>query len=170
MQKAQYSVAFKEKIKEFNKSIGVDSDKSLSIRSILFGAIVEGVSEVKNLLESDDVISAINFIKKLGIKLKKIKKGKYLIYGQGLGGLYAQKNTTLDFGNSGTLCRLGSGLLSTSPDLSLKITGDKSLQKRNLKTLIHALSKFGAFFYPEKKSHLPLKLISSNISTGIKYV
>ncbi len=170
MQKAQYSVVFKEKIKEFNKSIDVDSDKSLSIRSILFGAIAEGVSEVKNLLESDDVISTINFIKKLGVKLKKIKKGKYLIYGQGLGGLYPQKNTTLDFGNSGTLCRLGSGLLSTSPDLSLKITGDKSLQKRNLKTLIHALSKFGAFFYPEKKNHLPLKLISSNISTGIKYV
>jgi len=170
MQKAQYSVVFKEKIKEFNKSIDVDSDKSLSIRSILFGAIAEGVSEVKNLLESDDVISTISFIKKLGVKLKKIKKGKYLIYGQGLGGLYPQKNITLDFGNSGTLCRLGSGLLSTSPDLSLKITGDKSLQKRNLKTLIHALSKFGAFFYPEKKNHLPLKLISSNIPTGIKYV
>ena len=104
MQKAQYSVVFKEKIKEFNKSIGVDSDKSLSIRSILFGAIVEGVSEVKNLLESDDVISAINFIKKLGVKLKKIKKGKYLIYGQGLGGLYAQKNITLDFKIS--ICRI----------------------------------------------------------------
>ncbi len=71
MQKVQYSVVFKEKIKKFNKSIGVDSDKSLSIRSILFGAIVEGVSEVKNLLESDDVISAINFIKKIGVKLKK---------------------------------------------------------------------------------------------------
>ena len=104
------------------------------------------------MLESDDVISAINFIKKLGVKLKKIKKGKYLIYGQGLGGLYAQKNTTLDFGNSGTLCRLGLGLLSTNPDLSLKITGDKSLQKRNLKTLIYALSKFGTFFYPKKKT------------------
>ncbi len=64
MQKAQYSVVFKERIKEFKKSIDVDSDKSLSIRSILFGAIAEGVSEVKNLLESDDVISTITFIKK----------------------------------------------------------------------------------------------------------
>ena len=107
-------------------------------------------------------LNGTDFQIKVWKALKKIKKGKYLIYGQGLGGLYAQKNTTLDFGNSGTLCRLGSGLLSTSPDLSLKITGDKSLQKRNLKTLIHSLSKFGAFFYPEKRNYLPLKLISSN--------
>jgi 3-phosphoshikimate 1-carboxyvinyltransferase len=72
--KAQYSVVFKEKLKNLINLLALTSDKSLSIRSILFGAIVEGVSEVKNLLESDDVISTINFIKKLGVKLKKLKK------------------------------------------------------------------------------------------------
>tara|TARA_Y100000590_G_C15741607_1_gene1020485 strand:+ start:2977 stop:4338 length:1362 start_codon:yes stop_codon:yes gene_type:complete len=170
MPKKRYSVIFNKRINEYNKIIKVDSDKSLSIRSILFGAISEGISEVTNLLESEDVHSTQKFIKTLGIKLKKIKKGKYLIYGQGLGSLYAPKNTTLDFGNSGTLCRLGSGLLATSPNLNLKLKGDKSLQKRNLKKLFDALSKFGAQFYPKNKSYLPIKLISSSIPTGINFV
>ena len=170
MQKAQYSVVFKEKIKEFNKSIDVDSDKSLSIRSILFGAIAEGVSEVKNLLESDDVISTINFIKKLGVKLKKIKKGKYLIYGQGLGGLYPQKNTTLNFGNSGTAARLlGFGACSTNPNIQIKLTGDKSLSKRSMFKVIKTMEQFGAEFLPKNKFHFPLTLISSEMPIGFKF-
>ena len=54
--------------------------------------------------------------------------------------------------------------------INYKSESIKAELARNLKTLIHALNKFGAFFYPEKKNHLPLKLISSNIPTGIKYV
>ena len=168
MSKRNYSVTFKG-IRDFNKSITVDSDKSLSIRSILIGSICEGISVAENLLESDDVNSTINFVKKLGVGIKKIKRGKYLIYGQGLGGLHAKKNTTLDLGNSGTLCRLGSGLLSTCPNLNLKLSGDESLKKRNLKTLIDILKKFGAFVSARNKNYLPIKLISSNMPSGINY-
>ena len=170
MGQLRYSVTFNNQIEEYKKSILVDPDKSLSIRSILFGSISEGISEIKNLLRSDDVNSAINFIRKLGIKFKKVNENKYLVYGQGLGSLFVSRNKILDFGNSGTLCRLGCGILSTSPNLNVRLTGDKSLKKRNLSTMIDALEKFGATFYPQKKNYLPLQLVSSNIPTGIDFV
>ena len=59
------------KIRSFKKTIRIDSDKSLSIRSFLIGSISQGVSSVKNVLESEDVQSTINACRKLGIKIKK---------------------------------------------------------------------------------------------------
>ncbi len=169
MAEEHFSVIFKDKIREFKKIISVDSDKSLSIRSILLASICEGVSEIKNLLESEDSISSINFVKKLGIKVKKNKEG-YLVFGKGIGGFSNSKKIKIDLGNSGTLCRLGSGLLATNKNVDLKIFGDKSLSKRNLKTLIELLNNFGANFYPKDRNQLPLRLVSSNIPVGISYI
>ena len=59
MPKGSYSVLFKNKIKKFKKVTNVDSDKSVSIRSFLIGSISHGVSEVKNVLESEDLFSTI---------------------------------------------------------------------------------------------------------------
>ena len=76
MPRISYSVISKNRIDNFNKTIEVDSDKSISIRAFLIGSISQGVSEVKNILESDDVFSTINCLKKLGIKIKKTRKKK----------------------------------------------------------------------------------------------
>ena len=70
------------------------------------GSISQGVSSVKNVLESEDVKSTINVCKKLGVKIKKIKSRYYEIYGKGLGSLVAKKNAELNFSNSGTASRL----------------------------------------------------------------
>ena len=64
----------KKKIKKFNKKIFVSGDKSISIRWVLISSLADGVSEAKNLLISEDVLAAINSIKKLGIKVKIKKK------------------------------------------------------------------------------------------------
>ena len=61
-----------KKTKPFNKIIEVDSDKSISIRSFLIGAICQKISSIKNVLESDAVISTIKCLKKLGVKIKKL--------------------------------------------------------------------------------------------------
>ena len=58
-------------IKPFKKTVEVDSDKSLSIRSFLIGSISQKISKVENVLESEDVISTINCLKQLGVKIKK---------------------------------------------------------------------------------------------------
>ena len=65
-------------ISSFKKKIIVDSDKSISIRSFLIGSICNNISKASNVLESEDVFSTINCLKKLGVKILKQKAGKYL--------------------------------------------------------------------------------------------
>jgi len=163
-----FKVILNNKIKPFNKVINVDADKSISIRSLIVGSISHNISYVSNILESEDVISTMNCLKKLGVKIYK-KKNLYYIYGKGLGSLTAKKNTKLNFGNSGTLARLLIGLLSTNPNISLYLSGDNSLKKRSMKKLILLMSKFGASFYPKGKFCFPLKMVSSKMPVGIRY-
>ena len=169
MSNQSYSVILKNKIRKFNKIIIVDSDKSISIRSFLIGSISQGISKVFNVLESDDVFSTIESIKKLNFKIKKIGKKNYQIYGKGLGSYYAQKNTKLNLGNSGTGLRLLSSIIATTPNIEVVLTGDQSLKKRNMSKLISLMNEFGAEFYPKNKVFLPLKIISSDMPIGIKF-
>ena len=64
------AIFINHKIKPFKKKIFVSGDKSLSIRWVLFASIASGISKATNLLMSEDVLAAINAIKKLGIKVK----------------------------------------------------------------------------------------------------
>jgi len=169
MSSKSFNLNINNPIKPFKKIIKVDSDKSLSIRSFLIGAISQDVSKANNVLESEDVYSTINCLKKLGVKIKKTKPKSYLIHGKGLGSLFAKKNLQLNFGNSGTLARLLIGILSTTPNIELKIQGDHSLNKRNMKKLIELMSEFGAEFLPKNKFNFPLKLISTEMPICIKY-
>ena len=164
-----FDLLLNEKVKTFHKSIEVDSDKSISIRSFLIGAISQKISFTRNVLESDDVISTITCLRKLGVKIKKIKSNCYKIYGNGLGSLVGGKNIKLNFGNSGTLSRLLIGILASTPNVELRIGGDSSLNRRSMKKLIDLMSEFGATFLPKKKINFPLKIISSVSPVGINY-
>ncbi len=164
-----FNISLRNKINPFKKTIKVDSDKSISIRSFLIGSICQGISKTRNVLESEDVFSSIKCLKKLNVKIKKIQKRQYLIYGKGLGSLYAKKNTKLDFGNSGTLARLLIGIISSTPNLELKLVGDKSLNKRNMENIVNLMTKFGAFFLPKNKFNFPLKVLSTTMPVGINY-
>ena len=169
MQSKSFSLKLNYKIKPFNKSIKVDSDKSLSIRSFLIGSISQDISSAKNVLESEDVISTINCLKKLGVKIKKDSPGSYKIYGKGLGSFFAKKNLKLDFGNSGTASRLLISILSTTPNIEVIVTGDHSLKKRSMKKLITLMEEFGAEFLPKNKFNFPLKLVSTEMPVCINY-
>ena len=169
MSSNSFSLNINSKIKPYKKIVRVDSDKSLSIRSFLIGAISQNISKVKNVLESEDVYSTIKCLKKLGVKIEKKGSKSYFIYGKGLGSLFGNKNLKLDLGNSGTLARLLIGILSTTQGIETKIQGDASLNKRSMKKLIKLMSEFGAQFFPKNKFNFPLKLISSDMPIGIKY-
>ena len=169
MSQKSFSIKIKNRIKPFNKTIKVDSDKSISIRSFLIGSISQNISSNKNVLESDDVLSTINCLKKLGVKIIKKAKSNYLVYGKGLGSFAARATTELNFGNSGTLARLLIGILSTTPNIKVKIKGDHSLNKRSMKALIELMSEFGATFLPTNKYHFPLTLVSTDMPVGIQY-
>ena len=169
MPSRSFHLSTKSKILPFNKTIEVDADKSISIRSFLIGAICQNISYAKNILESDDIMSTIQCLKKLGVKIEKKSPKCYKIYGKGLGSFYLKKNAKLNFGNSGTLARLLTGILSTTPNISVKISGDHSLNHRSMKKLVELMSKFGASFFPKNKFCLPLKMVSSEMPIGINY-
>ena len=80
-----------------------------------------------------------------------------------------KKNTVLNCGNSGTTARLLIGLLSTNPDIHVRIKGDHSLNKRSMGKLINLMSEFGTTFLPKNKTNFPLTLISSPIPLGFEY-
>ena len=164
-----FNLLVEKKISSFRKTIRVDGDKSISIRSFLIGAISQNISSAKNVLESEDVFSTIKCLKKLGVKIKKQKQNSYIIFGNGLGSLSIKKKSQLKFGNSGTLARLLIGILSTTSQIEVNVKGDHSLNKRNMRKLIELMSEFGAAFLPKKKFNFPLKIISSEIPIGIKY-
>ena len=169
MQSKSFSLKVNYKIKPFKKTIKVDSDKSMSIRSFLIGSISQSISTTSNVLESEDVLSAISCLKKLGVKIVRAKPQSYKIYGKGLGSLFAKKNLTLNFGNSGTLARLLLGILSTTTNIEIKVQGDHSLNKRSMEKLIKLMSEFGAEFLPKNKFNFPLKIISTEMPIGINY-
>ena len=147
-------IIIKKKIKNFNKVINVDGDKSLSIRSLLIGSQSYGVCKIKNLPQSDDILSTISGLKKLGIRIFFKNKICYL-YGNGLNGFNFKKNIIINAGNSGTFARLLLGLLVKTP-YEVKIIGDKSLSRRDFKRIINPLEQFGAIFIPNNKKTLPL--------------
>ena len=160
-------IIIKKKIVSFKKKIFVSGDKSISIRWVLFASIASGVSKAKNLLISEDVMAAINIIKKFGIKVLK-KKNLFIIFGKGIDGYIYKKNTVINAENSATLGRLILGLIINSTK-TVKLIGDKSLSKRDFKRVASPLSKFGAKFKLRKNFSLPLTIQGSENLKPIKY-
>ena len=161
-------LVIKEKIKNFKKKIRVDGDKSISIRSLLLASQAIGVSKAKNLLKSEDVLSAINCLRSLGIKIM-FKNNTCFVEGRGINGFKFRKNITLDAGNSGTVGRLILPLIIKTP-YKIKIIGDKSLSRRDFSRVTKPLNNIGVNFFPAKKKNLPLYLKGSNFLRPIKYV
>jgi len=162
------SVIINKQISKFNKTITVSGDKSISIRWVLFSSLSNGVSKAKNLLLSEDVLAALEAIKKLGIK-SKITKNICKIYGKGIDGYQYKKNIKINAKNSGTLGRLILGLLVNSIT-RIKIYGDKSLSKRDFKRISDPLTKFGAKFKLKKNKNLPLYILGNSNLKPIKYI
>jgi len=157
-----------KKIESFDQKIDIDGDKSLSIRWVLLASQATGKSRAYNLLMSEDVLAAIDSVKKLGIKVK-IFKNYCEIFGNGINGFKYKKKLTIDAKNSGTLGRLILGLLIKSPQ-KIQLIGDKSLSKRDFSRVTLPLEKFGAKFFYKTKNKLPLSILGSKSVKGIKYL
>ena len=161
------SINVNNKINYFNKTITVSGDKSLSIRWILFSSLANGKSQAYNLLLSEDVISAINAVKKLGAKVK-LNKNYCTIIGNGPNGYKYKKNIVINSKNSGTLGRLIMGLLIDTPH-KIKIIGDKSLSRRDFNRIAEPLKKFGADIKLTNKG-LPLTIKGRENPSPINYL
>lgn len=122
-------------------TITIPGDKSISHRSVMFGAIAEGVTRISGFLKAEDCMSTIGIMRQLGVNIVEAED-EVIVEGRGLHGLIAPDDV-LDAGNSGTTMRLLAGLLSGQPFATV-LTGDASLQKRPMNRVIAPLQHMGA--------------------------
>jgi len=149
-----------KKLPKFVGTINIPGDKSISHRALIIGSQATGIVKVSNLLESADVFSTMNALRKFGVHIIKRRKD-YHVYGLVVGGL-REYNGTINCGNSGTTARLMMGLLSTYP-ITINFIGDKSLSKRPMARVINLLKEFGANALPENKNTMPFKFLGSYV-------
>lgn len=128
-------------VKPLRGELTVPGDKSISHRSVMFGSMAEGTTEISHFLTGADCLSTISCFRKMGIQID-IDGNSVLVYGKGLHGLQKPEET-LDCGNSGTTTRLLSGILAGQPFDSV-LTGDASIQKRPMNRVILPLREMGA--------------------------
>ena len=142
----------------------IPGDKSISHRSIILPSISKGVTEISNILKSDDVLKTLNAFKLMGVKIEEYNNN-ILIHGKGLRSL-SKPRDKINLGNAGTSARLLAGLLSAQNFESILI-GDQSLSKRPMDRIISPLQKMGAYIN-SSNNKLPLT-IKGKILRGIKY-
>lgn len=122
-------------------TVTIPGDKSISHRSVMFGALADGTTKVTNFLRGADCLSTIACFRKLGIKIEETSD-EILIHGKGIHGLTAP-DSMLDVGNSGTTTRLISGILAGQP-FATELNGDESIQGRPMKRIIDPLTQMRA--------------------------
>lgn len=129
------------RIQPLRGEITIPGDKSISHRSVMFGSIAHGTTEITNFLKGADCLSTISCFRKLGIEIEETRD-RILVRGKGLSGLSAPSET-LDTGNSGTTTRLISGILA-GQNFSSVLSGDASLNSRPMGRIITPLREMGA--------------------------
>lgn len=122
--------------------IRVPGDKSISHRSIMFGALADGRTEVHGFLEGEDSLNTLRCFQAMGVAITEPEQGYVCVDGVGLHGLRAPEKP-LYVGNSGTSMRLMAGILAGQP-FDCVLMGDESLSKRPMKRIIDPLEQMGA--------------------------
>ena len=122
--------------------VRVPGDKSISHRALIFGALAVGETRITGLLEGDDVLNTGNAMRALGATVERTGEGLWRIHGVGVGGFRAPTDV-LDFGNSGTGCRLVLGAVAGCP-ITATFDGDASLRRRPMQRILDPIALMGA--------------------------
>lgn len=120
----------------------VPGDKSISLRSLILGAMAVGETRITGMLEGEDAISTANAMAALGATVERIGEQAWRVVGVGVSG-FAEPRQALDFGNSGTGCRLAMGAVAGCP-ITATFDGDASLRTRPMRRILDPLEKMGA--------------------------
>ncbi|EMP56557.1 bifunctional cyclohexadienyl dehydrogenase/ 3-phosphoshikimate 1-carboxyvinyltransferase [Marinobacter santoriniensis NKSG1] len=147
--------------------IRVPGDKSMSHRSIMLGALAEGITEVKGFLEGEDSLATLQAFRDMGVTIEGPDNGFVRIHGVGMQGLQRPRGP-LYVGNSGTAMRLFAGLLAAQ-SFDSELTGDASLSKRPMGRVADPLRAMGAVIETAEGGRPPLKIRGGRTLTGIHY-
>jgi 3-phosphoshikimate 1-carboxyvinyltransferase len=148
--------------------VRVPGDKSISHRALILGALAVGETRVSGLLEGEDVLNTAKSMQALGAKVERTGPFAWSVRGVGVAG-FAEPANPLDFGNSGTGCRLVMGAVAGCP-ISAVFDGDASLRSRPMRRIIDPLELMGAKAGETKEGgRLPLTLHGARDPVPILY-
>jgi 3-phosphoshikimate 1-carboxyvinyltransferase len=134
--------------------VRVPGDKSISHRALILGALAVGETRISGLLEGEDVLNTAKAVEALGAQVERSGEGEWQVRGVGVGG-FAAPAQKLDFGNSGTGCRLMLGAVAGCP-ITATFDGDASLRKRPMRRVLDPLERIGARTLAATDGRLPL--------------
>ncbi len=148
--------------------VRVPGDKSISHRALILGALAVGEARISGLLEGEDVLNTARAMRELGAKVERTGNFAWTVRGVGVAG-FAQPRAPLDFGNSGTGCRLAMGAVAGSP-ISAVFDGDASLRSRPMRRILDPLELMGARVGESGQGgRLPLRLEGARDPLPIRY-
>ena len=145
----------------------VPGDKSISHRSLIFGAMAVGETRVTGLLEGQDVLDTAKAMRAFGAEATRHAPGEWSVHGVGVGG-FSEPADVIDCGNSGTGVRLIMGAMATTA-MSATFTGDASLRKRPMGRVTDPLSLFGTQAYGLKGGRLPMTVVGAANPVPVRY-
>ena len=145
----------------------VPGDKSISHRSIMLGALADGVTEVTGFLEGEDSLATLRAFRQMGVRIDGPSGGRVTIHGVGMRGLRPPA-VPLDLGNSGTSMRLMAGLLA-GQGFDCTLVGDASLSKRPMRRVTEPLARMGARIESTERGTAPLHIRPVPGLTAIRY-
>ena len=148
-------------------SVKVPGDKSMSHRSIMFGSIASGVTEVSGFLEGEDCLRTMDAFEAMGVSIERSAGGQVVIHGKGTQAL-TQAKKDIYLGNSGTGMRLMTGLLA-GIGLPATLTGDSSLSGRPMKRITDPLAQMGALIRAEEGGTPPLHISGGQPLSSMEY-
>ena len=149
-------------------SIALPGSKSISNRTLLLAALATGVTEIRDLLVSDDTARMLEALEKLGVKLEKLSETDWRVHG--CNGNFPNKNAELFLGNAGTAFRPLTAALALSGG-HYSLSGVPRMHERPIGDLVDALRQIGANIeYLENEGFPPLKIspANSDVSKPIK--
>ena len=149
-------------------SVRVPGDKSISHRALIFGAMTVGETRIEGLLEGEDVLNTAQAMRALGASVERTGEGAWRVHGVGVGG-FREPETVLDFGNSGTGCRLVMGAVAGCPITAI-FDGDASLRKRPMRRILDPLALMGAQVKAQAEGgRCPIRLEGARHAAPIEY-
>ena len=145
----------------------VPGDKSISHRSLIFGAMAVGETRISGLLEGQDVLDTASAMRAFGAVVTRHGEGAWTVNGVGVGG-FREPADVIDCGNSGTGVRLIMGTMATTP-IAATFTGDASLRKRPMGRVTDPLSLFGARAWGRQGGRLPMTIVGAANPVPVRY-
>jgi len=162
------TVAFRlEPAERLSGAVRVPGDKSMSHRSIMFGAIADGVTEVSGFLEGEDSLHTLDAFRSMGVRIERGGPGNVTIHGRGPDALTAS-GEAIYLGNSGTGMRLLTGLLAGA-GVAATLTGDESLNGRPMRRIVEPLAGMGAQVSTREDGTPPLVITGGVPLVGTDY-